>query len=78
MKRQKEEGINRLRPLTPTSHFLVSIEYQFRSNPRENARRMSPIRSLPDINAAAHTADGMKGAVRTSVRLRLYEWGGEI
>lgn len=78
MKSRMEEGINRLRPFTPTSHFLVSIEYQFRSNPRENVRRMSPITSLRDINAPAHTANGMKGTVCTSVRLWLHEWGGEI
>lgn len=78
MKSQMEEVINRLRPLTPTSLFLVPIEYQFRSNSRENARRMTPITSLRDINAPANTADGMKGAVHTSARLWIDEWGGEI
>lgn len=73
MKSQMEEGINRFRPFMPTSHFLVSIEYQFRSNSRENGRRMRPITTLRDINAPANTADGLKGTVRASVRLWLYE-----
>lgn len=46
MKYQMEECKNRHRPLTPTSHFLVSIEYQYCSNPKEDASQTRPIKSL--------------------------------
>lgn len=73
MKTQMEEGINRHRPLTPTTHFLVSIEYQYCSNPKENASQMRPIERLQDINAVANTASGIR-----CVKPRLYEWRREI
>ena len=77
MEYQMEKGKNRLRPLTPTSHFLVSIEYQYCSNPKEDGSQTSAIKSFKDINAVANTARGVRD-VCVCVCEQIYEWGREI
>lgn len=78
MKYQTEDGINRHRPLMPTSHFLVSIEYQYFSNPKENASQTRPIKILQKINTVANTANGIRNATCVFVNVQLYELVGEI